>query len=129
MTGFFLVALGGAIGAMLRYGVGLFARSLNADIGALYGTFFVNVFGSLLMGVFMAWIVARSANEAHHALYLLVAVGMLGGFTTFSTFSLEAVHFINNGASLKAGIYAVATATGSITALLVAFHLTKRMMA
>ncbi len=128
MSGFLLVAAGGAIGAMFRYGIANVAVRLT-DAPGTYATFFVNVVGSLLLGLLMAWLVARSQGETHHNLFLFVGVGLLGGFTTFSAFSLETVHMINDGAYTRAASYAVANTVGSVMALFLAFHLLRRFLA
>lgn len=128
MYGFLTVALGGAIGAMLRYGAGRIAAQFT-DAPGLHATFFVNIVGSALMGALMAWLVAREQNEVTNTLYLLLGVGILGGFTTFSAFSLETVHMLNNGASFRATIYALMSVVGAVMALFVAFHIMKRVLA
>ena len=85
MYAFLTVAFGGAIGAILRYGAGRIAAQFT-DAPGLHATFFVNIVGSALMGALMAWLVAREQNEVTNTLYLLLGVGILGGFTTFSAF-------------------------------------------
>lgn len=128
MSGFLFVAAGGAIGAMLRYGASLAAARITDHPGA-YATFFVNVVGSFCLGILMAWLVVRSQSEVHHNLFLFAAVGLLGGFTTFSAFSLETVHMINDGAYTRAASYAAANTLGSVMALFVAFALMRRLLA
>ena len=128
MYAFLTVAFGGAIGAMLRYGAGRIAAQFT-DAPGLHATFFVNIVGSALMGALMAWLVAREQNEVTNTLYLLLGVGILGGFTTFSAFSLEVVHMLNNGASFRATIYALMSVVGAVMALFVAFHIMKRVLA
>lgn len=128
MSGFLFVGVGGAMGAMLRYGTTRLAVRLT-DAPGTYATFFVNVAGSLCLGLLMAWLVARSQTETHHNLFLFLGVGLLGGFTTFSAFSLETVHMINDGAYAKAASYAVANTLGSVMALFLAFHLLRRILA
>ena len=89
-----LVFVGGGLGATLRHAVNL--ASLRLVGAALpYGTFFINVTGSLLMGVVVglfAWKVSLPP-----ALRLFVATGILGGYTTFSTFSLETAQLVERG--------------------------------
>jgi CrcB protein len=103
MNGFLLVALGGGLGASLRYGAGLAAARLFAG-GWPYGTFFVNVTGSLAMGLLVGWL-ALKAGEGGDQLRLFLATGVLGGFTTFSAFSLEAADMIRAGALGQAASY------------------------
>ena len=78
------VALGGALGAVGRYLVGL---SLKAASGFPWATMSVNILGSLLMGLVIGWLSRQ--NGGSDALRLFVAVGILGGFTTFSAFSMD----------------------------------------
>ncbi|MEM7439473.1 MAG: fluoride efflux transporter CrcB [Pseudomonadota bacterium] len=107
------VALGGAIGAVLRYGaVTLSARMLGS--GFPLGTLFVNVLGSFLMGVVMAWFASRSS--AVWALPFMTA-GLLGGFTTFSAFSLETIALYEQGRWSAASVYVVVSVVGSVAAL------------
>ena len=97
MTNYLAVAFGGAIGSMGRYWVGLV---LNKHAQWLpLGTFFVNVVGALLIGIVWAYLQQKSQNEL---LRLFVSVGVLGGFTTFSTFSLETMHLLASGSTTHA---------------------------
>src|SRR5438552_2124481 len=86
-----LVALGGGAGAVLRYHTG---RALTALLGPAavstfpWATLAVNVIGSLVMGLLAGWL-ARHVSPSNDAWRLLVGVGLLGGYTTFSAFSLE----------------------------------------
>ena len=89
-----LVALGGALGSVARYGAGMAAARLFG-VGFPWGTLFVNALGGLLIGV----LAARTGPE-NETLRLLIGVGVLGGFTTFSTFSLESVRMLEHQAPL-----------------------------
>jgi CrcB protein len=86
---FFMVGLGGALGSMLRYGVGLLLKTATAFP---VGTFLVNMAGSLLIGL----VAGMAANDPkfQQQWYLFLAVGLCGGFTTFSALSLEGVRII-----------------------------------
>jgi len=128
MSGFLFVAAGGAIGAVMRYGVAQLAARLTEAPGT-YATLVVNVAGSFCLGLLMAWLVSRSDSGAHHGLFLFLAVGLLGGFTTFSAFSLETVHMLNDGAHVRAASYMAANTLGSVLALFLAFHLLRRLLA
>ena len=99
---YLLVALGGAIGAMLRFTV---VRFSVEHIHPLlpWGTFIVNVAGSLLMG-FLATIFVTRWHLPASLQYALLA-GLLGGFTTFSSFSLESLRLVEQGNWLHAIIY------------------------
>jgi CrcB protein len=110
MPNLLLVMLGGAAGAGLRYGVG--RAALHAfGAGFPWGTLIVNLVGSLLIGIIAA-LVLKDGVGTDHALWLLIVVGGLGGFTTFSAFSFELLMMANRGAVLTAFLYAA----GSVVA-------------
>ena len=93
------IAAGGALGAVMRYAMSNAVYSLLGR-GFPYGTLAVNVVGSLLMGFLFVWLVERSALDAIWRAALLV--GGLGAFTTFSTFSMETLNLLEEGALLPA---------------------------
>ena len=97
-----LVALGGATGALARYWVGV-GLSQFATVPFPAATFAVNVLGSLLIGILAGGVQAGSAAHAG------LIVGLLGGFTTFSSFSLETVRLVEAGRGGVAITYAVAS--------------------
>lgn len=103
MTGFLLVGLGGALGAMARYGAGLAAVRLGAG-DFPWATLFVNVAGGLAMGVLAGTLGAEDQGARQ-----LLGVGVLGGFTTFSAFSIETVRLIEGGQPDVALGYALAS--------------------
>lgn len=107
-----LVMAGGAVGAGARHLVG---RAMLARLGPAWpwGTLTVNVVGGLLMGL-LAGALARGAAEPWR---LLLGVGVLGGFTTFSAFSLETVAMIERGAIVPALGYVLVSVAGSLVAL------------
>jgi len=100
------IAIGGALGAVSRYGVTLGAARLGAT-GFPYATLTVNVVGSFLIGLFVAWLGART--EINPALRPLIQVGFLGALTTFSTFSLDALILLEQGRLTQAGLYIAAS--------------------
>lgn len=104
MNAFLLVAAGGALGAVTRYGVSLAIARIAATAFPL-ATLIVNILGSVLMGVVVGAL-ARWQPEWQHEARLFIAVGILGGFTTFSSFSLDTVALIERGALAQAGTYA-----------------------
>lgn len=110
----FLVAIGGACGAMLRFlSVSAFARMMG-DVA--WGTFFVNVVGSLVMGLSVAILVERFPDSAERFIPL-ITIGLLGGFTTFSAFSLDAIRLIEEGRISVAAVYISGSVVLSILAL------------
>ncbi len=115
MYGFLLVALGGAFGASLRYGIGLSAMRLLPE-GWPWGTFIVNSLGSLLMGLVAGWLIARHISlQGPAGLFLLT--GLLGGFTTFSAISLETAQMLRSETFLKAAAYTGSTLALGVSAL------------
>jgi len=122
MSFLFLVMAGGAIGAGARYLVG---QAIAALLGQSwpYGTLIVNIGGGLAMGL-LAGILARMALPSE-AVRLFVGVGILGGFTTFSAFSLEMVTMLERGALVTAAGYALASVVGSVIALFAGLSLAR----
>lgn len=127
MNGFLLVALGGAIGASLRHGVGLVALR-HLPSGWPWGTSFVNIAGSLAMGMLIGWL-ALKAEGASQAARLFLATGVLGGFTTFSAFSLEVANMLRSGETVKAGLYAGLSVLLSVSALFIGLWMARRIFA
>lgn len=94
------IALGGAAGSLARYAISLWARSaLGADFP--YGTMTANVLGSFAMGVFAY--LGRTTTLLPPTLALGLTTGVLGGFTTYSTFNDDTLRFLTAGAFAKAG--------------------------
>jgi CrcB protein len=114
-----LVALGGGLGASLRYLVGQWTAA-NFGPGFPLGTWAVNILGGLAMGLLVA-VLARAAEA--EPLRLLLGVGVLGGFTTFSAFSLELFTMINRGDIGLAAAYATSSVAGSVIAVLAGLYL------
>lgn len=93
------IAGGGALGAVLRFWMSNGVHALLGR-GFPYGTLAVNVLGCLLMGLLYVWLLERTALAAEWRAFLLI--GLLGGFTTFSSFSIETLTLIESGELLKA---------------------------
>lgn len=122
MNSLFFVMAGGAVGTAARY---LFGRATLDAFGPAWpwGTLGVNVIGGLLMGVLVGALArAPGGGEAWR---LLLGVGMLGGFTTFSAFALDAVAMIERGALSAALAYVLVSVAGSIAALFAGLTLTR----
>jgi CrcB protein len=104
---YLLIALGGACGALSRYGIGRAVNIYLAQIHWPLGTFAVNIAGSFTIGAIYVLITEKSSLHADWR-YVLI-VGFLGAFTTFSTFSLESVAMLEAGKIAMAMLYMVAT--------------------
>ena len=103
MYPFLLVGVGGAIGAMARYGfAGLVGRAW--PVGFPLATLLINIIGSVAMGLLVG-LMARFLPPWQEDARLFVAVGILGGFTTFSAFSLDTIILMERGEWLSAGAY------------------------
>lgn len=123
MQGFVLVGLGGGIGAMARYGISLaVGRAWSPDFPL--ATLLVNVVGSLAMGLLVGWLAKAMPSWAPEG-RLFLAVGVLGGFTTFSSFSLDVVAQLERGALWQAGLYVVLSVVVSLLALYLGLLMTR----
>ena len=112
--GFLIVFLGGGIGAALRHGVNLAsARWLGTAFP--YATMFENISGSLVMGLLAGYFAFRGGPPQHWQLFL--TTGILGGYTTFSTFSLDAMLLYERGALGLAALYVLGSVVLSIVCL------------
>jgi CrcB protein len=103
MQAYALVGLGGALGAMLRFGAGRLIGTIWPTNFPL-ATLLINIVGSVLMGLF-AGVLTKFLPSWGEAGRLFLAVGVLGGFTTFSSFSLETVALIERGEMVSAVAY------------------------
>jgi CrcB protein len=121
----FQVALGGAIGAVLRYVTGIGLVRMFGHTAMPLGVLTVNVAGSLVMGLF----IGLAAHRGFTHLSPFVATGLLGGFTTFSAFSLEAVTLYERGAVGLAAFYVLANVVLSIAALFAGLALSRSFAA
>lgn len=110
-----LVMLGGALGALGRYQFGRMATHMMGP-GWPWGTIGVNIIGGFLMGSLVGWL-ARHDSGGGEQIRLLIAVGMLGGFTTFSSFSLEVMLMIERGQWSSAIGYALLSVLLSVGGL------------
>ena len=112
MSASLLVFLGAGIGGVLRHGVNLAALRLGPSFP--WGTLAINVVGSILMGLLVGWFAARGESMPAR---LFLATGVLGGFTTFSTFSLEAYGLIETGEIGAAMAYLLGSVVAGIAGL------------
>jgi len=116
------IAVGGAVGALGRHFVNVAMGSLLGT-GFPWGTVTVNIVGSFLMGV-LIHMLAVSWNVSPE-MRALLTVGVLGAFTTFSTFSLDVVTMYERDALILAGVYVVVSVVASIGALFVGLRLAR----
>ncbi len=119
MINLFWVAAGGAIGAVARYGMGMWLINLSKIFP--FATLIVNITGSFLLALLFA--TQYQQAEPNQQLWLFLGVGVLGAFTTFSTFSLDVVLLAQQGDYIKALVYACLNAFGCIAAVLLALWL------
>ncbi len=115
MAAYLWVLLGGALGALLRY---LLAGAVQGASGSLFpwGTLFVNVLGSFLLGYFYEAALRSAVSPEFRAFF---AVGVLGAFTTFSTFSYETLGMLREGATFSALLYGLGSLVLGVGAALV----------
>ena len=119
------VAAGGALGAMSRYGVGVaFGRWLGPNFPG--ATLTVNIIGSLVMGLLIGLFAHYGTSQV---MRLFLVVGFLGAFTTFSTFSLDAVTLFERGEHLLVAFYVAGSVIGAIAGLFLGLTLTRTLVA
>jgi CrcB protein len=124
MNQYLLVFLGGGIGSALRLGTYRLAR-LWLPPEFPWGTFSVNVVGGLCAGMVTGWLMGRSAGGADPAALFLMT-GVLGGFTTFSAFSVDAVLLFQRGSQGAAILYVMASLTLSVAATILGLWLIRQ---
>ncbi|MDD9909746.1 MAG: fluoride efflux transporter CrcB [Ahrensia sp.] len=121
MQQFLLIFVGGGLGAAGRHYVSAFAlRQFGPAFP--YGTLAVNVAGSLVMGLFIGWLVQRGGDIS---LRLFFATGVLGGFTTFSAFSLDFANLWQRGEMVAASLYVLSSVGASLVAVFVGLALAR----
>ncbi|GGM69518.1 hypothetical protein GCM10012275_44950 [Longimycelium tulufanense] len=117
-----VIAVGGALGALARYGIGLALPWQPA--GFPLPTFAVNLLGCLLMGALM--VLATEVWSGHRLLRPFLGTGVLGGFTTFSTYSVDAERLLAAGRVGVAVLYVAGTLVGALGAVVLGIALTRR---
>ncbi len=113
MNSILVVAAGGAVGAVARYVAGGWVQDLSGGFFP-WSTFVVNAVGCFLLGFSMVWLQSTTASAE---LRQLVTIGVLGSFTTFSTFSYEAVAMLRDGEWWRAGGYVAGSVTVGLAAV------------
>ena len=124
MVSYLLVFLGAGIGGALRHGVNL-GCARYCGVAFPWGTLTVNVAGSLIMGALAAWLSFKAGEGWSQTLRLFLATGILGGFTTFSAFSLDAVMIWERGEAGLAAAYVAASVVLSIAGLVAGLALVR----
>lgn len=118
-----ILFLGGGIGTLLRYGISLAIMRTFSQSGFPAGTFAVNLAGCLMIGLLAGWNEQAPYSEN---LRLLLFTGLLGGFTTFSAFSLESLQLLRNGETGQAILYIAGSTSGGILLCLIGFLIARR---
>jgi CrcB protein len=126
MTSTLLVFLGAGIGGVLRHGVNLFSLKWFGS-GFPLGTLIVNIVGSGLMGLAAGWFAFKAGEGWSQHLRLFMTTGILGGFTTFSAFSLDAMVLWERGEALLAAAYVAGSVLIAFAALAAGFALMRSM--
>jgi len=111
---YLIVFIGAGLGGAMRHGVNVAATRLFG-FGFPYGTFIVNVLGSFVMGLLAGYFIYRPGMPQHVRLFL--TTGILGGFTTFSTFSLDAALLIERHSYALAAGYLIGSVAAGLSAL------------
>ena len=122
--GYLIVFLGGGLGAALRHGINLgIARLLGT--GFPYATLLINVTGSIIMGLAAAYFAFKGDASQHWRLFL--TTGILGGYTTFSTFSLDVATLYERGEVTLAALYVLLSVAISIAGLFAGFAVVRSL--
>ena len=121
-----LVGAGGAVGSIARYLTGIGVGRLFPSSPTWTGTFLVNVLGGLLMGLLVGTL-ALKVSEGGERWRLLFGVGVLGGFTTFSTFSLDAVGLLQRRDEMSLAVYVAGSVMLSIFALMLGLFIARKV--
>lgn len=125
MERYLLVALGGALGSALRYGLGAFVQALTGP-GFPYSTLLINALGSFLIGVVVRLSLEGAlSGEAR----IFLAMGVLGGFTTFSTFSYETLALLQDGEVGRALAYVLFSVLLGLLLVFLGFRLGAALVA
>ena len=125
MMNWIAIAIGGAIGAVSRYGIAQVVILINGANAAPFATIMVNVIGSGLMGVIYGYL--STGGMLAETVRVFIMIGFLGALTTFSTFSMDIMAAIDRGQVVYAVIYAAVSVAGSILAFILAVQMMRAM--
>lgn len=119
---FILVGIGGGLGAMARFGLTQATASISKQIPL--GIFLCNVIGSFFIGLIAAWLVKTNlfSEEVSVSVRALIVSGFLGGFTTFSSFSLDTLNLLQRGEIVMALSYIVISVLVALLAVVLGFY-------
>jgi fluoride exporter len=123
--GYLIVFLGGGLGAMLRHGMNLLGARLFPGGGFPVATLTVNITGSIVMGVLAAIFAFKGGGPQHWRLFL--TTGILGGYTTFSSFSLDVAVLYERGDLVSTAIYILASVVLSIAGIFLGLMVTRQL--
>ncbi|CAN5262641.1 fluoride efflux transporter CrcB [soil metagenome] len=121
MQAYLIVFLGAGVGGAFRHGVNVAAARILGGVSFPYGTLTVNIVGSFVMGLLASYFALRGDVSQHWRLFL--TTGILGGFTTFSAFSLDVAVLYERGQAGWAAFYILASVLVSVTALFAGLYL------
>lgn len=119
-SSFLLVGAGGAVGSMARYGMAVWLAKIRPDHPFL-PVMLVNIFGSLAIGCLAGWI-----NQKSDPIYLFAAIGILGGFTTFSSYSLDLLTMLKQQLYFQAVVFALSQVLLGLAGAAFGFWLTNQ---
>jgi CrcB protein len=125
LTTCLVVMLGGAIGALARYLLALWALPISGQLPL--GTILINVIGSFVIGFFGTLTLAHGRYPVSETARLFVMVGICGGFTTFSSFSLQTLDLLRGGAAIRAAVNVTASVALCILAVAVGHILAAKL--
>ena len=120
-----MVGMGCAIGGVMRFVLGRGVNSQPWAVGFPWGTLIINVLGSIILGVVAEFYLERETSSLRMEIYLLLGTGFCGGFTTFSTFSLEMLNLIKQGSFLVSLGYGLISVGLSLLGVFLGLHGTK----
>jgi CrcB protein len=125
LTTCLIVMAGGALGTLARYLIGLAALPISQDLP--WGTIIINIAGSFIIGFFGTMTLAHGRFPVPENLRLFVMIGICGGFTTFSSFSLQTLDLLRTGAPVRAGINIVGSVVLCVLAVALGHYLASQI--
>lgn len=120
-----LITAGGVLGTLARYVVSVWALPISHDLP--WGTMIINISGSFINGVFGTLALAHGRFPMSEIVRLFVMIGLCGGFTTYSSFSLQTLDLMRNGAMLRAAVNILASVTLCLLAVALGHAIASRL--